>query len=81
MPVFKYEALDSQGVSVKNEVEALSEEEAISRIKNMGYFPTKVQARGEKKKPQAKALGKPKRRRGAGGRVKNKQITQFARQF
>ena len=46
MPVFKYEALDSQGVAVKDEREALSQKEAISKIRNMGYFPTKVTARG-----------------------------------
>ncbi len=80
MPVFKYEALDSQGVAVKDEVEALSQKEAISKIRNMGYFPTKVRVHGVTKKAAAKAA-KPKRRRGAGGRVKAKLVTQFARQL
>ena len=80
MPVFKYEALDSQGVAVKDEVEALSQKEAISKIRNMGYFPTKVRAHGVTKKAAAKAA-KPKRRRGAGGGVKAKLVTQFARQL
>jgi type IV pilus assembly protein PilC len=79
MPLFKYEALDSQGVAIKNEVEALSQKEAVSKIRNMGYFPTKVTAVGAAKK--AAAAAKPKRRRGAGGRVKIKLITQFARQL
>ena len=81
MPVFHYEALDSQGVGIKDEVEALSEKEAISKIRNMGYFPTKVRMRGIGKKAAAKAVGKPMRRRGAGGKVKIKVITQFARQL
>jgi len=81
MPVFKYEALDSQGVAIKNEIEALSQKEAVSKIRNMGYFPTKVHARGMAKKTAAKAAARPKRRRGAGGRVKIKFITQFARQL
>ena len=81
MPVFKYEALDSQGVAIKDEVEALSQKEAISKIRNMGYFPTKVRAHGIGKRVAAKAAAKPKRRRGAGGRVKVKLITQFARQL
>ena len=81
MPVFKYEALDSQGVSVKDEIEALSQKEAISKIRNMGYFPTKVRAHGAAKKDAAKAVTKPKRRRGAGGMVSVKQVTQFARQL
>jgi type IV pilus assembly protein PilC len=81
MPVFHYEALDSQGVGIKDEVEALSEKEAISKIRNMGYFPTKVRMRGIGKKAAAKAVAKPMRRRGAGGKVKIKVITQFARQL
>src|SRR4030042_4897439 len=82
MPLFKYERLDSQGVAIKNEVEALSQKEAVSKIRNMGYFPTKVMpASGAKKAAAAAAVAKPKRRRGAGGKVKIKLITQFARQL
>jgi type IV pilus assembly protein PilC len=80
MPVFQYEALDAQGLEIKDEVEALSQKEAISKIRNMGYFPTKVRSRGAGKKA-AKAAAKPGPRRGAGGRVKVKVITQFARQL
>jgi len=81
MPVFQYTALDAQGVEVKDEIEALSEKEAISKIRNMGYFPTKVRTRGVGKKSAAKGILQPKRRRGAGGRVKVKYIAQFARQL
>lgn len=81
MPVFQYSALDTQGVDIKDEIEALSQKEAISKIRNMGYFPTKVRERGAGKKPGAKAAAKPKRRRGAGGKVRVKYITQFARQL
>ncbi len=81
MPVFHYSALDAQGVEVKDEIEALSEKEAISKIRNMGYFPTKVRSRAVGKKAAVRAIAKPKRRRGAGGKVKNKYITQFARQL
>ncbi len=81
MPIFKYEALDSQGTAIKNEIEALSQKEAVSKIRNLGYFPTKVRARGVERKLAAKAAAKPKRRRGAGGRVKVKYIAQFARQL
>ena len=81
MPVFKYEALDSQGIGIKDEVEALSQKEAISKIRNMGYFPTKVRAQGAERKPAARVVAKPKARRGAGGKVKIKAITQFARQL
>ncbi len=81
MPVFQYIALDPQGVEVKDEVEALSEKEAISKIRNMGYFPTKVRSRTITKTGTAKAAAKPKRRAGAGSKVKTKYITQFARQL
>jgi type IV pilus assembly protein PilC len=81
MPVFKYEALDSQGVAVKDEIEALSQKEAVSKIRNMGYFPTKVQSKGAEKKAAAKISARPKTRRGAGGKVKVKYVTQFARQL
>jgi type IV pilus assembly protein PilC len=84
MPLFKYEALDSQGVAIKNEVEALSQKEAVSKIRNMGYFPTKVMSVGGGKAAAAAAgavAAKPKRRRGAGGKVKIKVIAQFSRQL
>ena len=81
MPIFKYEAMDSQGVGIKDEIDALSQKEAVSKIRNMGYFPTKVAMHGGKKKAPAKARAKRKRRRGAGGRVGVKAITQFARQL
>lgn len=81
MPVFQYSALDSQGVEIKDEIEALSEKEAISKIRNLGYFPTKVQPRGMQKKAGAKAAAKTQKRKGARGKVKVKHITQFARQL
>jgi type IV pilus assembly protein PilC len=81
MPVFQYSALDTQGVEIKDEVEALSQKEAISKIRNMGYFPTKVRERGAAKKGGKKAAARTTRKRGSGGKVKVKHITQFARQL
>ena len=81
MPVFQYEALDAQGQEVKSQIEALSNKEAISKIRNMGYFPTKVRAKGASKKAAKKAGAVSKKRRGAGGKVKIKYVTQFARQL
>jgi len=81
MPIFKYEAMDSQGVGIKDEIDALSQKEAVSKIRNMGYFPTKVTMHGAAKRAPAKARAKRKRRRGAGGKVGVKVITQFARQL
>jgi len=81
MPVFQYVALDSQGVEIKDEIDALSEKEAISKIRTMGYFPTKVRPKAATKAGAGRAGAKPKRRRGAGAKVKVKHITQFARQL
>jgi type IV pilus assembly protein PilC len=81
MALFQYSALDAQGVEIKDEIEALSQKEAITKIRNLGYFPTKVNARGAAKKGGAKAGLAPKKRRGAGGKVKIKAVTQFARQL
>jgi len=81
MPVFQYEALDAQGQEVKDEIEALSSKEAISKIRNMGYFPTKVRSKGVMRRASKDVAARPKRRRGAGGRVKVKVLAQFARQL
>jgi len=81
MPVFQYQALDAKGNETKGQIEALSSKEAISKIRNKGMFPTKVRAQNAGKKAKvAKAATGPKRR-GAGGRVKIKAVTEFARQM
>jgi type IV pilus assembly protein PilC len=81
MPLFEYIALDSQGVEVKDEIEALSEKEAISRIRNLGYFPTKVKSQSPTRAATRTAGARPKARRGANSKVKGKLTTEFARQL
>ena len=39
---FKYQALDSKGREVSDFIEASNNKEAISKIRRMGLFPTKV---------------------------------------
>jgi type IV pilus assembly protein PilC len=80
MPIFKYEALDARGKEVKAEIEALSNKEAISKIRKKGLIPTKVRSKGGVRKAGRKAAA-PKRRRGAGGKVGTKHVVQFARQL
>jgi len=82
MPTFMYEAMNQAGEAVKDEVEAASNEDALARIRAMGYFPTRIRQKGGKKKPQAGPTTK-KKAAGAGGfgRVKSKTITQFTRQL
>src|SRR5215831_9493644 len=51
MATYKFEAMDTTGGEVKDSVEALSEEEAQQKIKQMGYFVTKItELAGAKKK-------------------------------
>lgn len=83
MPTFQYEAMDAQGKEVKDEIEALSSEEAVSKIRNLGYFPTKVKEKGGRRRVKTSAKGQtgPQRARGTGGKVKVKVLTQFTRQL
>jgi len=81
MPVFEFQAMNSQGQEVKNELEAANTEEAIQKIRAQRLFPTSVK---EKKLPGQKTLGapggRPKRAFAIGG-VSRKQLTTFTRQL
>ena len=81
MPVFQYQALDAKGNESKGQVEALSNKEAISKIRNKGLFPTKVKAQNAGKRAKVAKAATGRKRRGAGGKVKLKVVTQFARQL
>jgi type IV pilus assembly protein PilC len=82
MPTFKFEAMDTAGSEVKDSVDAPSEEEAQQKIKQMGYFVTKItEVSGAKKRTQ-KAKGPRKRKKTFTlGGVSNKQLCTFTRQF
>jgi len=86
MPSFKFEALDTTGGEVKDSISALSEEEAQQKIKQMGYFVTKITevADAKKKKDKAKVGGQQRRKKSKTftlGGVSNKQLCTFTRQF
>ena len=56
MPKFNYVAMDSRGKETKGTLDVANQNEAISRLKEMGYFPTKVsEADKSKEKPDKKA--------------------------
>ena len=42
MPTFQFEAMNQAGQEVKDEVEAPNSEEALAKIRTMGYFPTRT---------------------------------------
>ena len=80
MASYAYEAMNQSGQQIKDEIEATSTEDALSKIRNLGYFPTRIKEKGGAK---GKAAG-PSKKRGAGfmiGRVNQKLITQVTRQL
>lgn len=87
MPTFTYEAMDNTGLEVKDTIEAGSEQEAQTKIREKGFFVTKIQEKGRaKKKDKTKVTAKTDRqarpKKGFSmGRVRAKQLTAFTRQL
>jgi type IV pilus assembly protein PilC len=81
MPTFKFEAMDTAGAEVKDSVEATNEEEAQQKIRQMGYFVTKITEQAGKKGKKAKG---PRKKRGKTftiGGCNQKALVTFTRQF
>jgi type IV pilus assembly protein PilC len=70
--------MNSQGQTIKNEVEAISEEEAIQKIRAQKLFPTSVKPKVGRRGLQA---GGRRRKTFAIGSVSGKQLTLFTRQL
>jgi type IV pilus assembly protein PilC len=95
MPKYDYVALDQKGNETKGSIEGASQNEAIGRVKDMGFFPTKIveadkvqEKKVAGKKAKAPAKGGKKggvniniRIPGLGGGVKPKVLTTFTRQL
>ena len=96
MPKYNYVAMDQKGKETKGTLEVANQSEAIGRLKEMGYFPTKVvEADKVKEKGDAKAKSSApaaagKKKGGGinikipgfkGGKVKSKVLTTFTRQL
>ncbi len=97
MPKFSYVAMDSRGKETKGTLEVASQNEAITRVKEMGFFPTKIVEVDKAKEKAADKKGKAKSAKGAkkkggggniqikipglSGRVKSKTLTNFTRQL
>src|SRR5690348_14182025 len=97
MPKYSYVALDAHGKETKGTIEVGSQNEAIGRVKEMGFFPTKIveaekpQEKVSRKKSKAAPRSAGKRKGGAldiqikipglSGRVKPKVLTTFTRQL
>jgi type IV pilus assembly protein PilC len=94
MPKYSYVAMDSRGKETKGTLDATSQNEAIGRLKEMNFFPTKVvevdKAKKEKGDPKAARPKAGKKGKGMeinikipglSGRVKSKTLTSFTRQL
>ncbi|MFN0198594.1 MAG: type II secretion system F family protein, partial [Planctomycetaceae bacterium] len=84
MPTYQYEAMDNKGLEVKDTIEANSEADAQAKIKEKGFFPTRITEKGrtQKKKPAEEKKKIVRRRRGASfGRVSQKKLCTFTRQL
>ena len=95
MPKFSYVALDTRGKEITGVLESDNTTSAVSRIREMGYFPTNVAEadkapakKGAKAPPSAKGGGKAGAKKLGGinlnfstGKVKNKLLTAFTRQL
>lgn len=80
MPTFQYEAMDQTGKTVKDTIEATTQEEAQQLIRQKGFFVTSI---GEKAKTKAKAKkkGRKKKKSFTIGKIKPKQLCTFTRQL
>ena len=82
MPTYKYEAMDTSGGEVKDSIEATSEDEAQQKIRQMGYFVTKIAEVQSGKGKKGKKSGKRKKGQTFTiGGVSSKLLCQFTRQF
>jgi type IV pilus assembly protein PilC len=64
MPTFKYKAIDSNGKEVAGSIEADNTQDAISKVKNKGYYPTELNETEDKELPfteEKKEKGKEKK--------------------
>jgi type IV pilus assembly protein PilC len=90
MPKFSYVAMDSRGKETKGTLEVANQNEAIGRIKEMGFFPTKVvedkgapvaAKKTAKSKKGGASLNFQIKIPGLSGRVKSKVLCTFTRQL
>src|SRR5437016_2691828 len=96
MPKYNYVAMDQKGKETKGTLEVATQNEAITRVKEMGLFPTKIveidkakekSASPQQSKTKSKKSGGKKgvniniKIPGLGGGVKSKVLTAFTRQL
>src|SRR5678815_3247213 len=85
MPTFSYVAMDARGKETKGTLELTSQIEAMGRLKEMGYFPTKLKQLEQKRAHERSRLGRGLHAQirvpGLRGRVKAKVLSNFTREL
>ena len=83
MPTYQYEAMDNTGLEIKETIDATSEVEAQQKIKDKGFFVTKIQEKGRtrKKTETKKRAAKKQGKTFSIGGVRPKQLCTFTRQL
>ena len=93
MPVYQYEAMDNTGLEVKDTIEAGTEAEAQAKIKEKGFYVTKMTQKSASKKDKEKekektkqeqktaGRGRPQKKGFSFGKVKAKHLCTFTRQL
>ncbi|HEV3301355.1 MAG TPA: type II secretion system F family protein [Planctomycetaceae bacterium] len=87
MPTYQYEAMDNTGLEIKETIDAGSEAEAQQKIKEKGFFVTKIQEKGRTAKTKGKTSADQKKKAAKKkttfsiGGVRPKQLCTFTRQL
>ena len=82
MPMYQFEAMTASGEEVKDEIEASSSEEAAIKVRNLGYYPSKIREKSTRARKKAGSRGgKASGKTFAIGGVRSKQLTAFTRQL
>ena len=83
MPTFKYQAVNNEGTSIKDKIEALSSEEALEALRNKGFYPTTIKQVKGKTITKSTTTGKRKSPLLSLtiGKVSDKQLNPFTRQL
>ena len=85
MPLFSYIAIDKEGKQKEGTLEVGSQNEAISRIKEMGFFPTQVAELKDTPEESKKRKKEKAKKKGGGGfaipTVSTKELCTFTRQL
>ena len=84
MPTFEYEAMNNEGKVIKDTIQARNTDDAVTKIRDLNLFPTRVKQQAESKKSTARAEAGEKRVKKKPftiGGVSSKQLTTFTRQL